>query len=179
MVGVLNMCYCNLTFISFIRKRDVLTISNALLPPHTSEATAAESALRKRVAESNYRIQEVPGDGNCPYSAVCYSRFSDIRIHEALRVEVAKYVLEHKAEYAKYLQDGETIDERIKKIGTPGEYGDNLELHAMAQVLQVHIEIIEGNKKPVLLMCEPPPSIQRYISPDITETVIISATSTP
>ena len=97
--------------------------------------------FKEDLNELGFYIKEVKGDGNCLFRCVSEQMEDDENNYEAYREKCIKYMLENTNEFAPFLEEDEPIDKYIEKMSKNGEWGGNLEIHALSKALQVNFYI--------------------------------------
>mmetsp|Transcript_14014 Transcript_14014/g.28694 ORF Transcript_14014/g.28694 Transcript_14014/m.28694 type:complete len:279 (-) Transcript_14014:106-942(-) len=119
-----------------------------------------ERILRSEFLEPNgWSIHQIPPDGDCLFSSICHQikirgmpRRSAIEIREL----AATHILRNAEDFAPFLDldkdgDGDTthLEQYCEKMRTPGVWGGQLEIRAIAEALQVPIEVISAGMPPL------------------------------
>eukprot|EP00607_Mallomonas_marina_P000103 CAMPEP_0182426166 /NCGR_PEP_ID=MMETSP1167-20130531/12652_1 /TAXON_ID=2988 /ORGANISM="Mallomonas Sp, Strain CCMP3275" /LENGTH=366 /DNA_ID=CAMNT_0024607411 /DNA_START=61 /DNA_END=1158 /DNA_ORIENTATION=+ len=121
------------------------------LPPEPSRREIEIECLNKKLEQDGLKIQEMPADGHCMYRSIVY-QLSQLSDHDryslplymsmfvslvipynsdeyvmSLRNETAKYMRDHRAEYAPFIESIETEREKETEKETERESGQDEE----------------------------------------------------
>ena len=77
------------------------------------------------LAERNLRIVDVPGDGNCLFSAFAHQIYGNISMQSEVRATAVEYIANNPDEFKSFVENSD-IDEYIACLSTDREWGDNL-----------------------------------------------------
>ncbi|KAI0566588.1 OTU-like cysteine protease [Gracilaria domingensis] len=118
-------------------------------------------AIEAQLSSQNLRIHSIPADGHCLYSAIAHQLettnfLSEIPASvEGLREATSNYLMEHKKEYAPFIDevggDEEKLARYCEQIRNEPVWGGQVELRAMAEHLGVAIEVYAADM-PVITM---------------------------
>lgn len=105
-------------------------------------------ALRDKLDMLGYKIVTVAGDGHCLFRAIakCLSNagvgFDDENAHLELRKRAASHIRKNREFFQDYALAYDDFDDHIDKIENTHEWGDSLEVHALADALNIKINIV-------------------------------------
>jgi len=112
------------------------------------------NAIVNMIARLGLQVSEIIPDGNCLYGAVAHQlktrdgRVVSVNELRAMAVEEMKH---HPAMFEPFLPEGETLEQHLKKVLTPGEWGGELEIRALSLALRRQIWVHRVNS-PVVKM---------------------------
>lgn len=122
-----------------------------LLGPRNVEAVKLKTALKKR----DLSIFEIPSDGNCLYSAIVHQLHrQDIETSVgSLRKQVADHMRSQSDDFLPFLTRPNSNDpytpeqfaEYCSRLETTTEWGGQLEIRALANVLRQPVEVIQAD----------------------------------
>lgn len=109
------------------------------------------NALLERLREHRLRVHPIAADRNCMYSVVLHQcnlsgeSFALENTVTALRAATADYMLKNSADYQPFIESVERDSERFgaycERIRTETVWGGQVELRAVAEFLNVCIEV--------------------------------------
>lgn len=105
-----------------------------------ASAAQARSRLCRVMDLFQAEAQPVQGDGNCQFRAVSVQLYGEEEHHVALRARVVQQLLACPERYAGFMP--EPYDEYVKRIARDGEWGDNVTLQAMSNMLGCQINVL-------------------------------------
>jgi len=88
-------------------------------------------------------VKEQEGDGNCLFRSISDQLCGDSSQYARIRSEVIEHMEKHREWFSLYIEDDEDHDEYFSRMGTPGEWGGNLELVAAAEKYQVKVIVFQ------------------------------------
>ncbi|CAN8065387.1 unnamed protein product [Agarophyton chilense] len=108
-------------------------------------------AINAQLTSQNLRIHPIPADGHCLYSAVAH-QMKTVKTPskvpasvEGLREATANFILEHKTEYAPFIDEAGGDEERLfqycEQLRNEAVWGGQVELKALAELLGTAIEV--------------------------------------
>ena len=97
--------------------------------------------------QSNLRIKEVKGDGNCLFRAVSDQVYGTDQYYELLREKCMDYLVIMRRFFEPYI--GEDFDDYIKEKRKNQTWGDDIELEALSEIYSRPVEIYKGSNKPL------------------------------
>ena len=127
------------------------------------------SSIQSQLDPLALTIHEIESDGHCLYRAVCHqlsihndSNFSDTNseklTHLQLRKLVAKHLRENKNDFIFFMEteDGEMMDDEqyenyCRRVECSSEWGGQIELRAIAFILQRPIRIFQHGQPPIVM----------------------------
>ncbi|XP_076109931.1 deubiquitinase OTUD6B-like [Mytilus galloprovincialis] len=124
-----------------IKEQEVLNLTGA----RHIEFEKIKSILKNK----NLQIFEIPSDGNCLYTAISHQVPHET--YETLRRKTAQYMRENPDEFLPFLtkENGDPYNDEdfetfLLKTAETSEWGGQLEVKAMSNVLHYPIEIVQG-----------------------------------
>lgn len=100
-----------------------------------------DEKFKKHLESLGYFIREVGGDGNCLFRSVSEQIEGNENNYQEYREKCINYIKGNKETYAPYIEDDEPIDDYIERMSKNGEWGGNLEIHALSMVLEANFYI--------------------------------------
>jgi OTU domain-containing protein 5 len=97
--------------------------------------------------QSNLRIREVKGDGNCLFRAVSDQVYGTDQYYELIREKCMDYLVIMRKFFEPYI--GEDFDDYIKEKRKDKTWGDDIEIEALSEIYNRPIEIYKGSNKPL------------------------------
>lgn len=112
--------------------------------------------IKERLKAKNLQIHLVPSDGDCLYKAVSHQLQSikgTSNTVQELRVKAASYMKSHKEDFIPFMSNPETFDmltesefeEYCKKVENSNDWGGQLEIRALSNVLRCPIKVIQAS----------------------------------
>jgi hypothetical protein len=95
----------------------------------------------KDLEKLGYFIREVGGDGNCLFRSVSDQMDNTEKNHKLYREICINYMEKNKDEFAPFIEDDETYDKYLERMGEDGEWGGNLEIYALSKALNANFYI--------------------------------------
>jgi len=116
----------------------------------TANVTVARKALIEKAAEHNFRLHDVPGDGNCALHAVVHQMsLQGVLIdHKSLRQRAVaflrdhEYILDHN--FLLSCQDN-NIDSYLSRQSVDGEWLDEMMMRAVCNCIERNINVLHDN----------------------------------
>ncbi|KAI0221134.1 Deubiquitinase OTUD6B [Lamellibrachia satsuma] len=131
-----------------------------LLGPRNVEAVKLKAALQKRLLG----IFEIPSDGNCLYSAIMHQlhRQNIETSVSRLRKQVADHMRSHSEDFLPFITQPDSDDpytpeqfnDYCTKLETTTEWGGQLEIRALSNVLRQPIEVIQADAPSIIVVDE-------------------------
>lgn len=81
------------------------------------------------------KIIEIKGDGNCLFRAIADQLYGTEHQHDDLRVKCVQGLESNKEIYKFYIEDDVTIDAYIESMRNDGEWGGQLEMTVLSELL--------------------------------------------
>lgn len=81
----------------------------------------------------------VEADGNCFFRSLADQKYGDESRHAELRERIVAYVAERKEEFGPFVEDDETFEDYVERMGQDGEWAGHLEVCAATAVLRVGV----------------------------------------
>ena len=95
----------------------------------------------KDLEKLGYFIREVGGDGNCLFRSVSDQMDNTEKNHKLYREICIDYMQKNQDEFAPFIEDDETYDKYLERMGEDGEWGGNLEIYALSKALNANFYI--------------------------------------
>lgn len=117
-----------------------------------------EIVFQEEMKKLGYYIKEMQGDGNCLFRSFADQYENNQNNYNVFREKVIQYMTDNLEEFKPYIEDDETIDQYLDKMAKDGEWGGNLEIHALSKIYNVnfyiHIHehpmyIVNNNTQPI------------------------------
>jgi hypothetical protein len=91
-------------------------------------------------------VRDVASDGSCMFRAVSDQLYGDEDHHMEIRRRCVKYMVDHRDDFAPFVDDSKCFEEYTADMAREGIWGGNLELQALSMVLGANLRIwqIEG-----------------------------------
>ncbi len=98
-----------------------------------------------KITVSGLTLKKIKGDGNCLYSAIAGQIDQD---QQDLRNQVATYLEQHRVRFKPFivLRENQTFEQYVQGIRN-SEWGDDLEIHILMQILNRPILVIDPHKR--------------------------------
>ena len=120
------------------------------------DATLFRHAMK---VEHNFKIYDVPMDGNCLFSAISHQVYGDVRFHKLVRQRCCDYIQLFEDRFTPYLDTRLFVANRIDQnyvdfadymaqMRKPGIWGDNMEITALSELYQRPVEIYDQQTTP-------------------------------
>ena len=87
---------------------------------------------------------DVGGGGDCLFLSLAHQYFGDKRKGDLMREIAAQYIKGHAHHYQDFLPNM-SVDDYLNQISQPGVWGDHIDIHAIANALNVEIVIFESS----------------------------------
>lgn len=98
----------------------------------------------------NLSIAHIQGDGNCFFRAISHQLYGHEDSHAELRLQCIAHIEAERDYYANFVE-GESFENYIKRMRKPGSWADNIEINALAELLEARIEIYVVDSKPIVI----------------------------
>ena len=95
----------------------------------------------KDLEKIGYFIREVGGDGNCLFRSVSDQMDNNENNHKLYREMCLDYMKKNPDEFSPFIEDDETFDKYMERMGEDGEWGGNLEIYALSKALNANFYI--------------------------------------
>ena len=95
----------------------------------------------KDLEKLGYFIREVGGDGNCLFRSVSDQMDNNQQNYKMYREVCIDYMSKNQDEFAPFIEDDETYDKYLERMGEDGEWGGNLEIYALSKALKANFYI--------------------------------------
>ena len=95
----------------------------------------------KDLEKIGYFIREVGGDGNCLFRSVSDQMDNNEQNYKFYRDICIDYMSKNQDEFAPFIEDDETYDKYLERMGEDGEWGGNLEIYALSKALNANFYI--------------------------------------
>ena len=95
----------------------------------------------KDLEKIGYFIREVGGDGNCLFRSVSDQMDNTEKNHKMYREMCLTYMKNNPDEFSPFIEDDETFDKYLERMGEDGEWGGNLEIYALSKTLNANFYI--------------------------------------
>lgn len=113
------------------------------------EEIRKEKEFIQILAKNLLHVIEIEGDGNCLFRSVSHQIYGNEDQHELLRERVVKHLISHKERFKLFCS--EDYNEHVMKISCLGEWGDDLEIRALEEILDRNILIYSsGSPNPLV-----------------------------
>lgn len=100
-------------------------------------------AIEKKANAIGHTIVEVAADGNCMYQSLSMQRPQYTQAD--LRGQVAAFLLANASTYGPFLElDGGTVEAYCERLANTAEWGGEVELQILSQLLSVHITVLQA-----------------------------------
>jgi OTU-like cysteine protease len=86
-------------------------------------------------------VRDVEADGSCMFRAVSDQLYGDETHHYELRKRCVKYMVDHSADFAPFVDDSKSFSDYTAHMLHDGIWGGNVELQALSMVLRANIYI--------------------------------------
>lgn len=100
----------------------------------------------EKLQNIGYDIVIIRGDGNCLFRSVAEQLEENEEYYQKYREICVDYMINNKEDFVPFLDDSISIDEYIEKMSKDGEWGGNLEIHALSMALKVNFCIYIPDK---------------------------------
>jgi len=98
--------------------------------------------LRERLAQYNLASLDVGGDGNCFFKTISHKLFGNSIYHLQIRSDGIQYLREHPERFIESNTENSWL-EYLNNMSTQGTWADNIIIQAVADALNLKINIIE------------------------------------
>jgi OTU domain-containing protein 3 len=106
----------------------------------TSTASGDEiRTLETQLRALSLERTTVEADGNCFFRSLADQKYGDESRHAELRERIVAYVAERKEEFGPFVEDDETFEDYVERMGQDGEWAGHLEVCAATAVLRVGV----------------------------------------
>ncbi|ORY45679.1 cysteine proteinase [Rhizoclosmatium globosum] len=105
-------------------------------------------SIESQLSSFNLELFDVSGDGNCLFRAIAHQMDNTQNNHLKYRTQTVAHMRENKELYAPFLDEDETIDQRLKRMEKQGVYGDNLEIVAFSRAFKCGVVIHQVGQSP-------------------------------
>jgi len=101
--------------------------------------TSDETSFSRSLLEAGFFVRRMDSDGNCMFRSIADQLVGDNQKHDQYRQEIINYIESHKDHFSFFIEDSENFEEYVQRMRQDGEWGDQPELCAAAQCLNVNI----------------------------------------
>jgi hypothetical protein len=101
-----------------------------------------------RKLPESYCIREIPADGDCLFASVA-TQLNDGTTVPMLRNTVSDYLLEHKSEFAPFVDESECDFQEYCESIRGAKWGSDLELEAISRILERNIMVLTAESQHV------------------------------
>lgn len=134
-------------------------------PPTASAVDFDHGRLLLRLDFYGLKEKTMVGDGNCQFRALSDQLFRDDgEHHEEVRAVVVEHLTKHSDDYAPYCAPLD-INEYVRRMAQPGEWGDNITLQACADAYGVDINVLTSYMDAGFIEIQPSGGSQSSSSP--------------
>ncbi|KAJ3070620.1 OTU domain-containing protein 3 [Podochytrium sp. JEL0797] len=116
--------------------------------PKRPHNTAPATGLDAQLASFGLSLFDVSGDGNCLFRALSHQMESTQSNHLKFRTQIVSHMRSHNDLYAPFLDEDESLDQRLRRMEKQGVYGDNIEIVAFSRAFKVGV-VIHQEGQPV------------------------------
>lgn len=99
-------------------------------------------------------IRHVKGDGNCMFRSIADQLCGNEEFHGKYRQEILNYISDRQDHFSLFIEDDETFDQYVQRMRTDGEWGDQPELYAAAQCLNMNIYVHQVDAPRLIILSE-------------------------
>jgi len=104
--------------------------------------TAAEDLnFDGQMAAVGLRIVSITGDGNCMFRSISDQLCGVQANHWEYRKHIVDFINAEREQFEPFIEDDESFDDYIQRMGSDGEWGGHQELYAATQAYNVNIVI--------------------------------------
>lgn len=97
--------------------------------------------FREDLLKLGYYIKEIKGDGNCLFRSFADQYENNQNNYKIYREKVIQYMTDNIDEFKPFIEDDLTIENYLDNMGKEGEWGGNLEIHALSKIHNVNFYI--------------------------------------
>ncbi|KAJ3132010.1 OTU domain-containing protein 3 [Physocladia obscura] len=115
---------------------------------HNTNLSNADRGIDAQLTKFNLRLFDVIGDGNCLFRALSHQMDSSQGNHSKYRVEITSHMRANPNLYAPFLDESESLDQRLRRMQKTGVYGDNIEIVAFSRAFNVAVVIHQDGQPP-------------------------------
>ena len=112
--------------------------------------------FRVQVQKMGLKIVEMGEDGNCLFRALSDQLHGHQNDHKSLRAKAINYLRENKETFKFYIEDDQTFDDYIADMSKDGFWGGQLEMTALAEILNFNVVVHQVNA-PIMAQTFHPP----------------------
>lgn len=113
-------------------------------------------SIHDQLAANGMYIRQIPADGNCLFRSVFdqishqldSAKHPEIRGHESVRREVVKFIKDKQEYFSCFVEDDESFDDYIERMGKPEEWAGQIEIQAVSMYFSVNIRIYQDFQPP-------------------------------
>ncbi|KAI9142197.1 hypothetical protein BKA69DRAFT_1068886 [Paraphysoderma sedebokerense] len=98
----------------------------------------------------NWEIKKVKSDGSCLFRAIAHQLYSDESLHSIIRQDCCDYLTKHSTYFSAFVTD--PIDKYIQRKRQPNEFGNHVEIVALAACYKRTIEVYEYSFEPIFVI---------------------------
>ncbi|KAL6070196.1 Deubiquitinating enzyme A [Balamuthia mandrillaris] len=98
-----------------------------------------EREFREQMAAAGYMIKDIPGDGNCLFSAVADQVYGSTQQHNELRQMCMDYMERDRDHFSQFVT--EDFNDYIRRKRRAGVFGNNLEIQCMSEMFARPIQV--------------------------------------
>ena len=104
-----------------------------------------------QVSVHGVRIRDVKGDGNCMFRSVAHLLAGDEHQHDVYRQKCVDHLIANRENFEPFVEDDESFDDYTSRMRRDAQWGGNMELIALAQLIDTHI-VVHQYKAPRLVI---------------------------
>lgn len=108
------------------------------------------SKITRCFSAGGLRVVPIEGDGNCLFRAISHQLYGDESFHGSVRKEAVAHLRAHGDFYSEFCA-GEGLEARVRRMSRDGEWGDHLELQALAEVHSASVEVYCDREFPIVV----------------------------
>ena len=116
---------------------------------HASE----QERLRMQLLENDLILDTVKPDGNCMFRSISKVLTGSEEHHANYRKQAVDYMQQNRPDFEFFVEDDEPWEDYLRRIAQPKEWGGNLELKALSDVLRVAFVIHQLDAPRFVLHC--------------------------
>ena len=102
---------------------------------------AEEIRFEEQLNQKGCWIKVINGDGNCLFRSLADQLEGNQALHLSFRSEIVNFMNINKEYFEPYIEDDESFDDYIIRMGKQSEWGGYQELYAASQLYKIHIVV--------------------------------------
>jgi len=112
---------------------------------HSTAPVPVFADLKEQLATLGLTLREIPGDGNCLFGALADQVDGSRASHGKHRMEVVKYMLQHRMHFEPFVEDEMDFGDHLKRLSEMGTFGGNECIVAFARIHKAQVVIHQVN----------------------------------